>query len=186
MKDKDKEVKEKEKESKGFFANAQNDRGELINDECCKELREKIEALESQSAEYLAGWKRALADYQNLLKDVGKEKQELIKFANGNLIVELLPILDNFKLALKDCSAMTDNAWVVGFAHIKKQLEDFLKENGVEEIKTVGEKFDPLLHEAVEYIAAPDVEAERIVEERRAGYRLSGRVIQAARVVVAR
>jgi molecular chaperone GrpE len=106
------------------------------------------------------------------------------------LILRILPILDNFKLALKDCSprttetAMTENAWIVGFSHIKKQLEDLLAENGVEEIKTIGEKFDPLLHEAVEKSGGGEGVDERIIEERRPGYRLNGKVIQAARVVI--
>ncbi|MBI5254200.1 nucleotide exchange factor GrpE [Candidatus Falkowbacteria bacterium] len=135
--------------------------------------------------EYLNGWKRAMADYQNLVKDVAKEKLEFVKFANQNLILELLPILDNFKLAFSNVPDVEkDGAWMVGFAHIKKQLEDFLKENGVEEIKTIDEKFDPMLHEAVGKAENSEKESGIIVEEKKPGYKLHGKVVQAAKVVV--
>ncbi|MFH0815172.1 MAG: nucleotide exchange factor GrpE [Candidatus Falkowbacteria bacterium] len=146
---------------------------------------DEIASLRSRCEEYLNGWKRAMADYQNLVKDVAKEKLEFVKFANQNLILELLLILDNFKLAFGKISATEQNsAWMVGFAHIKKQLEDFLKENGVEEIKTVGEKFDPMFHEAIEKVEGSEKESGLIVEEKKPGYKLHGKVVQAAKVII--
>ena len=86
------------------------------------------EDLEKKCEEYLNGWKRAMADYQNLVKDVAKERLEFVKFANQSLILEFLLILDNFKLAFsKIPEKEKDGAWVVGFSHIKKQLEDFIQ-----------------------------------------------------------
>ena len=156
-------------------------RADARNDE-----KDEIALLRTQCEEYLNGWKRAMADYQNLVKDVAKEKLEFVKFANQNLILELLLILDNFKLAFSNVpDAEKNGAWVVGFSHIKKQLEDFLRENGVEEIKTVGEKFDPMLHEAVEKVENSEKESGVIVDEKRSGYKLHGKVVQAAKVVVA-
>ncbi len=161
-----------------------DDKKKIQTEDCHAEPRNDVEELEKRCEEYLNGWKRAMADYQNLVKDVAKEKMEFVKFANQNLILELLPILDNFKLAFsKVPDAEQGGAWTVGFAHIKKQLEDFLKENGVEEIKTVGEKFDPMLHEAVEKVENSEKESGLIVEEKKPGYKLHGKVVQAAKVV---
>ena len=93
---------------------------------------------------------RALADYDNLKKDTEKQKQDWIRFANTNLITEVLPVLDNFKVAIKH---IPDNekssSWVVGVKHIQDQLQKALEGNGVKEIKTIGEKFNPEMHEAV-------------------------------------
>lgn len=139
----------------------------------------------SQSDEYLAGWKRSQADYQNLVKEVAKDKMEFVKYANQALIMELLPILDNFKAAFNLIpEPELKSAWVVGFSHIKKQLFDFLTANGVEEIKTVGEKLDVSVHEAVEYDEKSERAEGEIIAERKGGYKLNGRVIQVAKVVV--
>lgn len=146
----------------------------------------EVEELKKKSEEYLNGWKRAQADYQNLTKETAKWRVEFVKFANENLILELLPVLDNFEAAFSQIlEAEKNSASVVGFAHIKKQMEDLFKANGVERIKTVGEKFDPERHEAVEHRHVEGAEQGVIVEEKRAGYQLNGKVVQAAKVVVA-
>lgn len=146
---------------------------------------EEIERLKKQVEENLAGWKRARADYDNLKKDIAKERAEFINFANVNLLMELLPIMDNFRAAFNSVPENDKkSAWVVGLGHIKKQFEDFLKNNGVEQIKTVGEKFDPELHEAVGREKIENQEADVIIKEVKAGYKLHGKVIQAAKVVV--
>jgi len=145
----------------------------------------KLEELERERNEFKAGWQRAVADYQNLQKEHCKDKTEFIKYANGNLILDLLPIMDNFKIAFSQIpEAEKNSAWVTGFSYIKKQLEDFLKSNGVEEIKTVGEKFDHAIHEAIESRHEEDQADDIILEERKAGYKLNGKVIQVAKVVV--
>ncbi|MBU1131630.1 nucleotide exchange factor GrpE [Patescibacteria group bacterium] len=147
--------------------------------ECaCGGLKEKCD-------EYLNGWKRAQADYQNLLKESERKNMEFVKYANSELIIQLLPILDNFKAAFKQIpEAEKESAWVVGFSYIKKQLEDLLRENGVEEIKTIGAAFDYNEHEAVGHAEKEEMESGEIVEEKKAGYKLNGKVIQAAKVVV--
>lgn len=136
--------------------------------------------------EYLGGWRRAQADYQNLVKETEIRKIELIRYANEDLIREILPVLDNFKTAFRQIPEKEkDSAWVVGFSYIKKQLEDVLKNHNVEEIKTVGEQFDPVHHEAVEHVQRDGVKSGEVIEERKAGYKLNGKVIQVAKVVVA-
>lgn len=165
----------------------------------CEELKSELETAEKKMAEYLDGWKRAKADYLNLKKETDQRYQELIKFANAGLILELLPVLDNFKLAVLHIPESEKNAdWVIGIMHIKKQFQDILKTLGIEEIKTVGEKFNPELHEAVgreENLAEggegkdgeegkEEQSGDIIVKELRAGYMLNGKIIQAAKVIV--
>lgn len=146
----------------------------------------ELEELKKKCEEYLNGWKRAQADYQNLVKETANWRAEFVKFANENLVLELLPILDNFEAAFSLVPESHRAAPVaVGFAHIKKQLEDFLKENGVDRIKTVGEKFDPTRHEAVEHRQVEGAEQNVVIEEKRAGYMLNGKVARPAKVVVA-
>jgi molecular chaperone GrpE len=137
--------------------------------------------------EYKNKWLRAVADYQNLKKDTAKEKVEWVKFANAGLILELLPILNHFKEAIKHVPAGEETKdWVVGIFHIKKQLEDFLKNLGIEEIKTVGEKFDPEFHEAIDHREVEGTESDQVVEEVQPGYMMQGKVIEPAKVVVAK
>ncbi len=141
---------------------------------------------ERKCAEYLAGWKRAQADYLNLQKTTEREKAEWIKFANQGLLTELLPIYDHLKLAMKHVpEEKKKESWVVGVENIKNQFGKFLADNGVEEIKTVGEDFNPEEHEAV---AAENAKSEehkgKIKEELRGGYKLHGKVLYPARVTV--
>lgn len=99
--------------------------------------------------------------------------------------MELLPIMDNFNAAFNLIPENDDkNPWVIGLGHIKKQLADFLTDNGIEKIKTVGEKFDPELHEAVSREKNDKEKEDLILKEIKAGYKLHGKVVQAAKVVV--
>jgi len=168
-----------------------------------EQLNKEVKKLERKCEEYLNGWRRAQADYQNLAKQMEKEKKELIKFANESLILELLPILDNFKAAFQQVPVKTEeNSWLQGFQHIKKQLENLLNSYGIEEIKTVGQKFDPYLHEAVGYEEGDeqygkqkkDKKGEKgekgeyvegmISKEVSPGYKFYGKVLRPAKVIV--
>lgn len=159
-----------------------------------------IEELRAKCDEYLNGWKRAQADYHNLEREINQKKSEWIKMANADLLMQLLPIYDNLKLALKHVPTEHKKSdWVVGIEHIKNQLSKLLEDNGVEEIKTVGEEFNPVWHEAVS-MAEEGRESQKdkkqknkqwlsksglIKEEVRPGYKLNGKVLYPAKVVVA-
>jgi len=145
----------------------------------------ELEVCEGKIEEYLNGWKRAKADYINLKKEFEKEKEDVVKFANARLVLGLIPVFDNFKRAFVSVpEEKKDDEWLKGFENIKKQFEDFLKELGIEEIKTVGEKFDPEVHEAVSQGEDKDKDSETILEEASPGYQMHGRVIIPAKVVV--
>jgi molecular chaperone GrpE len=150
--------------------------------------KKEIEKLKIKAAENLAGWKRALADYNNYKKRQAENEKELVKYSNENLILEILPVLDNFRHAYKSLPKdMEGNSWAEGIRYIKVQFEDVLKNSGIEEIKSKGEEFDPEVHEAVEEIKAKDKKYDKgiIVEEVLKGYKLNNKVIRAAKVKVA-
>ncbi len=145
-----------------------------------------LEKLKEGDADYEYKYKRALADYQNLIKQTARDKEEFIKFANERLIMEILPVYDNLKVSLSHIGAEEKkNGWVEGIKHIVSQFKNVLENIGVEEIKTVGEKFDPNTMEAVGEKETDEEKQDGIVEsEIMPGYKLRGREIRAARAVV--
>ena len=142
--------------------------------------QDELKALQLKSEEYLNGWKRERADFLNYKKDEMERIGQLIKYANEELILKIIPILDNMMLAeahLKD----------EGVAQIIKQIEDFLKKEGIEPIETNG-KFDPNLMDAVDEVERPegcDVSGV-VVEEIQRGYTLHGKVIRVAKVKISK
>lgn len=142
--------------------------------------------LAQQVVEYLNGWKRAQADYQNLKRSSEKEKQEIAQFAQWQTITALLPIYDNLKRAIKHIPLdhqKTD--WVVGLVHTKRLFDDTLKKLGVEPVATHGQMFDPKLHHAVSKQSAGNLPSGMIVEETQTGWRSGDTVLLPAQVVVA-
>ena len=140
-----------------------------------KKTKDKLHLCEHERAEYLAGWQRAKADYINLEKRIAQEKSEWVKFSNAELILNLLPILDSFEEAIKH----DKNS---GILQLYNQLKDILKKQGLEEIKALGEKFNPELHEAVENIKG---EKEGVITgEIQKGYKLNNKVIRVSKVKI--
>lgn len=151
-----------------------------------EECREQLARAREEAAENLAGWQRAKADFLNFKKDQEKVLGELQKYANQELILELLPTVDNFELAAKHLPEELSGAeWVKGVMCIKGMFENFLREAGVNEIKAVGEKFDPNFCEAVGTVEK-EGEEDLVVEEVQKGYRMDQRVIRPAKVKVSK
>jgi molecular chaperone GrpE len=124
-------------------------------------------------------YKRALADYQNLLKQTAKDRVDFIRYAVGDFLTDIIPVYDHLKLSVSGLSEEeSKNAWVEGVKHVLKQFQEVLKSNGVEEIKTVGEKFD---HDTMEAI---DGSGEIVKKEIMPGYKLNGKVVRPAKVIV--
>ena len=166
---------------------------------------EELEKLKAQCEEYLNGWKRAKADYVNFKKEMEAKQKSFFDLANAALIMEVLPIYDNLKKAILTIdtpasadgsprlgsgqaltmTASAEKAWVEGIKAIKKQFEDFLKEYGIEEIKTVGQKFNPEFHEAISKEKKEGTESDIIISEIGSGYLMKGKVLAPAKVVVA-
>jgi len=150
-----------------------------------KELKQKLQDCEKLKAEYLAGWQRARADFLNYKKGDLQRIGEIVKYADTGLILKLLPILDNFELAEKQLpERLKKDKNIKGLLQIKNQLQDFLKAQGVEEIKALGEEFDPNLHEVVGEVEIEDKKSGLIVEEIQKGYKLKGKIIRPGRVKI--
>lgn len=129
---------------------------------------------------------RVQADFDNFRKRIAKEKDDSIRYANEGLLMELLPVVDNFELGLSAAETATDaKSIALGMQMVKSQLKRFLEDCGVREVNAVGSKFDPHLHEAVSQEASTEVEEGTILAQRRKGYKLRDRLLRPAIVVVA-
>jgi len=142
--------------------------------------------LEQKIAELTAGWQRTQADLSNYRRQVEDDRKRLIRSASSDLVMEILPVLDNFQLAAKHVPAdLENNNWAQGIKQIEKQLENILANEGLEKIETVGTQFDPQFHEALEHIESDRPENE-IVEEINSGYTFNGEVLRPAKVKVSK
>lgn len=150
-------------------------------------LRTEIEAAQKKADEYLAGWQRATADYQNLQKQVAAERGMLVKYAHEELLLELLPALDHARHALAQAPALVGASaqWVQGMRHIFDGLWAALKSQGLEMmVDTLGAAFDPTRHESVGVRKEDGRESGLVVEVQRSGYLLHGRVVRPAQVII--
>jgi molecular chaperone GrpE len=140
-------------------------------------------AEEKEKAEkYLANWQRSQADLQNYVKRAEQEKSETVEFANSILILDLLPILDDFERALASLPVELDkSSWTEGIKLIYNKLKTILETQGLAEIRAKGEYFDPYFHEA-----AGQLEGEEgiIVEEIRKGYKFKDKLLRPSMVMV--
>lgn len=128
---------------------------------------------------------RLTADFDNFRKRAQREKDEARQFANQGLLEKLLPVLDNFEMALmavKDADPSVRD----GVQMILDQLLGVLKESGVEPVDAMGQPFDPNLHEALSQEETTEVEEGTVVQQVQRGYKLNDRLVRPARVVVAK
>ena len=128
-------------------------------------------------------YKRVLAEFENFKKRSAKERESLYSSILSDVVEVMLPILDNLENAAK--VETKDEEYKKGIELVLKQFQDTLKAKGVEEIKTVGETFDPELHEAVSSIQDDTKGEKEIVQEYRKGYKIGSKVIRHSMVVVA-
>jgi molecular chaperone GrpE len=145
------------------------------------------EQCEARSTEYKLGWQRAVADYQNLKKETEARRAEWVQMSEQQILEEFLPVYDHFKAAFYHHPELNVDQkniqnWIDGIGYIMKQFGDILKNHGVEEIKTVGEKFDPVFHESAG--EQEGVESGLILKEVSGGYKMGKRVIKPARVII--
>lgn len=148
-----------------------------------KKLREELKQCGSEKREYLEGWQRAKADLINYKRDEAKRFEELAKFAAEGIVAEVVSALDSFDLALRhDMPKDVEK----GIVLIRSQLEDVLRRRGLEVIPaTVGQRFDPSIHESLGEVEA-DGEEGMVAEELQKGYLLNGKVLRPARVKISK
>lgn len=145
-----------------------------------------VEYWKAKAEEYLAGWKRATADYQNLKKEAAAQRASLVAFANLELILALLPVLDHFEQAMQHVPAdRTNEPWVVGIRHIHREFADVLKALGVQRMETDGKPFDAERHEAISHEHRDGAAAGTILATAVPGYLYRDTILRPARVTVA-
>lgn len=154
-----------------------------MNEQEIEKLQKELEECKKQADEYLNGWKRAKADYLNFKKENNEAAAELKSWMAKIFLTPLLNIMDSFDKAFANIPEnLKADAWVAGVDGIKKQFENYLKMQKVEAMAAVGEKFDPLKHEAIESIEGG--ESGKIAEEVQEGYLMEGEVLRPAKVKV--
>ena len=141
-------------------------------------------------AEEVARWRdlavRTAADFDNFRKRVAREREEAVRFGNQDLLEQLIPILDNFEMGMMAAASDTGSMIYIGMDMVRKQFDEFLHQQGVEEIVALHTAFDPNIHEAVSEEESADVEPGTVVRVLRRGFRLRDRLLRPANVVVAK
>jgi grpE len=128
---------------------------------------------------------RLMAEFQNYKKRVAKEKTDLHAYANEKIVTELLEVLDNFERALASDTSAEAEGYAQGMKLIFDQLLGVLTKSGLEEVKALGEDFDPNLHNAVMTVDSDEYDSNKVCNVLQKGYSLNGRVIRPAMVTVA-
>lgn len=148
-------------------------------------LQERVAALEEEKVELFEKLQRVSADYANFQKRVPKQLADSIGYEKEKIIKTLLPALDNFERTLESAPAAENvDVLVKGIQIIYDQMLDVLKSHDVQEIKALGEQFDPMLHEAMLRKSDANEEDNVILEEYQKGYLLNGRVLRPSKVIV--
>ncbi len=185
------EEKKEIKKEEPSFAKATEGQKELN----IEELKKKLEECEKQKCEYLSCWQRERAEFLNYKKEEMERVGEFLKYANEAFILKILTILDNFEVIERKLPEnLKKDENIKGLLLIKNQILDFLKAQGVETIKSIGEKFDPHLHEIVGEVASSEVltkegakpESGTIIEEIQKGYKINGRLLRPAKVKISK
>ncbi|MDB6148378.1 MAG: grpE [Spartobacteria bacterium] len=128
---------------------------------------------------------RSQADFENYKKRCAREKEDAIKYANSSLLERLLPIVDNFDLGLSAARSQGEQTPIYsGMNLVLKQLNDFLKDNGLQPIEAVNQNFDPNLHEAIAHEPSDQVPENQVIRQTRRGYRFKDRLLRPSSVVV--
>ncbi|MCC6800949.1 MAG: nucleotide exchange factor GrpE [Anaerolineae bacterium] len=148
-------------------------------------LNLKLERAEAQAEDYLESLQRERASFQNYKKRIEAERGAQAERIRGDVLLRLLPVLDDFYRATDAVPDDQRNGWYEGVLLIQRKLERFLEEQGVSEIQALGERFDPNFHEAVGVDTDSDAAPETITEVLQRGYRQKDRVLRPALVRVA-
>ncbi len=130
---------------------------------------------------------RICAELENVKKRSEKDRIDSVRYANDSLLLDFLPILDNLEIAEKHIKEAKDFKSVQeGVDMIQLQIQNFLKDAGVERIKAAGQKFDPHQHEVMDVEEAAGQDDDIITEELKPGYRINGRLLRPALVKIAK
>ncbi len=142
-------------------------------------LRKELEEARAKEAEYLDGWQRARAELANARKRFQKEQQQSYSNAKADVLVRLLPIIDDFERAFETLPEdLQDHRWVEGIKLVLCKAQGLLEQEGVTPIDAAGQEFDPFLHQAVTHEPCVDVPEGHVIGQMQRGYRLGDRVLR--------
>ena len=147
---------------------------------------DELQRLNAELREMNDKYLRLYAEFENYKKRVNKDKEELIKYGNENLLYDLLPVIDNLDMALQHASNDISSGLVQGVEITLKELRKTLEKFGLVPIEAFGKPFDPLVHHAMTQVERDDVDEKTIVEEYRKGYRLRDKVLRPSLVAVSK
>lgn len=153
---------------------------------------EQIQELKAKAAKADEHWDRLLrqaADFENYKKRAARDREDGIKRANSDLLAKLIPVMDNFEMALaavNNADAKSVDSLKTGILMIHGQLKAAVTDAGLEEVDATGKAFDPNLHEAVSQQETTDVPEGHIVQQLRRGYKYKDRLLRPASVIVAK
>ncbi|WP_058301941.1 nucleotide exchange factor GrpE [Gorillibacterium timonense] len=146
---------------------------------------DQVARLEKELQESLERSLRAQADFDNFRRRTRQEKEEFAKYASSKVIGSLLPVVDNFERALDSSRETRDfDALLKGLEMTFRQLEQLLSQEGVTKMETVGQPFNPELHQAVMQVESDEYEEGTVVEEVMKGYTLGDKILRPAMVKV--
>ncbi|MEW6230675.1 MAG: nucleotide exchange factor GrpE, partial [Chloroflexota bacterium] len=142
-------------------------------------LKKDLEEEKTKSANFLAGWQRAQADFINYRRRAEQERNDLVKFANATLVMKLLSVLDDFERAFATVPReLLGLTWIEGIALIVRKMRAVLEQEGLTPIEALGADFDPQLHEAIIHEEGSDEHDGKVVAELQKGYKFQDRVIR--------
>ncbi len=158
-------------------------------DDTVSDVESELSAAQEEAKTHYNNLLRAMADFENYRKRVERDKQDLVRFANENLITEMLSVLDHLDQALshiKQSSGDEARNLALGVELVAKQLVGVLEKNGLKAIDAVGLPFDARVHEALQMVDAEDAAPGTVVAQHRRGYMLNDRLIRPSLVDVVR
>ena len=158
---------------------------DLIELDPIKALEKDLQKTKNELAEQKDSFVRLQAETDNFRKRLSREKDEFSQYANERLFKELIPIFDNLERALEDPSNDTKSL-KEGLEMILKQFSAFLEKEKVGPIKAIGEKFDPMVHEALTSEESNEHEENTIISEFVKGYTINNRVLRPSQVVISK
>jgi len=170
-----------------LFGKAQEHKGKEEKKEGTGELEKELREAKAQLQEYTETLQRIQAEFENFKKRMAKEKKEFVEYSNANLIAKILPVIDSIDAAVKhfkETGNTKKDDFLKGIELIRKQLMEALEKEGLKEIKSEGEKFDPLCHEAMMCCEDGKKEDHTIIEELQKGYMLREKVLRHSKVKI--
>ena len=150
-------------------------------------LAADLEAAREEARSNQEQYLRALAEMDNLRKRTQREKEDIAKFSNENILREILPVIDNLERAIEHAKSQDDGAGLLeGVEMTLSQFSSVLQKFGVESLSSLGEPFDPAHHQAVGQLETDEVPANHVANELQKGYLLNSRLLRPAMVMVAK